>query len=127
MERILITGAGGYIGSNAAEYFVSKGYAVTGMVHNNVCDRFRRCGAEAINADLRIPASLDAIFSLREYDYVLHIAALASDVGKDDDFRVSNYEAVKHLATLAMRLSPPTITAATASVTIAPAATTYAE
>lgn len=105
MERILITGAGGYIGSNAAEYFVRKGYAVTGMVHNNVSDRFLRCGAEAVNADLRIPASLDVLFSLREYDYVLHIAALASDVGKDDDFIVSNYEAVKHLASLAIRHS----------------------
>ena len=103
MERILITGAGGYIGSNAAEYFVRNGYAVTGMAHEHVCDRFRQCGAETINADLRVPASLDAIFALRDYDYVLHIAALASDVGKDDDFRVSNYEGTKQLASLAMR------------------------
>ncbi len=103
MERVLITGAGGYIGSNAAEYFVRNGYAVTGTVHANTCERFRQCGAEAISADLRVSASLDALFALREYDYVLHIAALASDVGKDDDFRVSNFEAVKQLAALSMR------------------------
>ena len=102
MERILITGAGGYIGSNAAEYFVRHGYAVTGTVHRKVCERFRNSGAEAISADLRVPASLEALFVLRDYDYVLHIAAFASDVGREDDFRVSNYEAVKQLATLSL-------------------------
>ena len=103
MERILITGAGGYIGSNAAEYFVRKGFAVTGMVHKNVCDRFRRSGAEAINADLGIAASLDALLTLRDYDYVLHIAAFASDVGNEEVFRIANYESVRRLASLSMR------------------------
>ena len=36
MKKVLITGAGGYIGSNAAEYFVSRGFHVTGMIRRNV-------------------------------------------------------------------------------------------
>ena len=103
MERILITGAGGYIGSNAAVYFAQKGYAVTGMVHRNICDRFRSSGAETVHAELREPSSLDALFTSHKYDCVLHIAALASDVGRDEDFRIANFEAVKQLATLSLR------------------------
>ncbi len=103
MERILITGAGGYIGSNAAEYFTRKGYAVTGTVHNNIGERLLACGAERLYIDLRVPPSMDALFSLRTYDYVLHIAALASDIGKDENFRISNFDAVRQLAVLSMR------------------------
>ena len=102
MERILITGAGGYIGSNAAEYFVKQGYDVTGMVHNRIAPRFAQCGAKAIHADLNELDSLDALFA-NDYNYVLHIAARASDVGRDELFRVPNHEAVKRLATLAMQ------------------------
>ena len=103
MERILITGAGGYIGSNAAVYFAQKGYAVTGMVRHNICERFRSSGAETVHADLRESASLDALFTSHKYDYVLHIAALACDVGRDEDFRIANFEAVKQLASLSLR------------------------
>ena len=103
MERILITGAGGYIGSNAVVYFAQNGYIVTGMVHRNICDRFRNTGAEPIQAELCNPASLDSLFTSHKYDYVLHIAALASDVGREEDFRIANFEAVKQLASLAIR------------------------
>jgi len=103
MERILITGAGGYIGSNAADYFVRQGYAVTGTIHRNVNGCFLKSGAESLNIDLRDPSSLEALFSSREYDYVLHIAALASDIGRDSAFRETNYNAVQRLAALSMK------------------------
>ncbi len=101
MERILITGAGGYIGSNAAEYFQRQGYCLTGMVHDTVSQRFSDCGAEAIHADLNDFDSLGRLF-VNDYDYVIHIAARASDVGRDEWFRIANFEAVKHLAKLSM-------------------------
>ena len=101
MERILITGAGGYIGSNATEYFVRQGFSVTGMVHDVIRGRFSRSGAEAIRADLTDMDSLGKLF-VHDYDYVLHIAARASDVGRDEWFRIANFEAVKRLATLSM-------------------------
>ena len=37
--RVLITGAGGYIGSNAAEFFLGQGCEVTGMIRN----KWTRC------------------------------------------------------------------------------------
>ena len=102
-SAVLITGAGGYIGSNAAEFFVKQGCEVTGMVRERVAGRFADSGAAAVRADLRDFASLDRIFAERHYDYVIHIAARASDVGRDEWFRVPNFEAVKHLAELCMK------------------------
>lgn len=101
METVLVTGAGGYIGSNAAEYFVKAGYRVVGVVHRKVADRFARLGAKTITADLTDEAAIGRLFDDKP-DYVVHIAALASDVGRDEWFRVANYEVVKNLASVSM-------------------------
>ncbi len=102
MSRILITGAGGYIGSNATEYFTRQGFQVTGTIRNNVAERFASTGATARTADLYDFQTLDRLFQ-EPFDFVLHIAARASDVGRDSLFRVANFEAVKHLAGLSMK------------------------
>ncbi|MBO7520648.1 MAG: NAD(P)-dependent oxidoreductase [Opitutales bacterium] len=97
--KILITGAGGYIGSNAAQYFDGRGFEVVGTVRDKICGRARNCGARLVRADLRDFASLERLFRW-DFDYVIHIAARASDVGREADFRLENYEAVKRLASL---------------------------
>ena len=97
METVLITGAGGYIGSNAAEYFAKAGYRVIGTVHNRVAERLTRLGINTITIDLADAANLPRLF-VEKIDYVVHIAARASDVGRDEWFRAANYEAVKSLA-----------------------------
>ena len=89
MTRVLITGAGGYIGSNAVEYFLKHGFEVTGMVHRRIAPRFIGTGATAIQADLNDIASLERLFA-EPVDYVLHIAALASDTGRERRFRTAN-------------------------------------
>ena len=101
METILLTGAGGYVGSNAAEYFVRQGYRVIGTVRRNVAERLRVSGAEIRRAELTAAREVEALFD-ETIDYVVHVAALASDVGRDAWFRAANYEAVQHLAELAM-------------------------
>ncbi|MCR5414970.1 MAG: NAD(P)-dependent oxidoreductase [Kiritimatiellae bacterium] len=101
VETILVTGAGGYIGSNAAEYFVKKGYRVAGTVHRHVAERFAKLGARTIRADLTEAQSIPLLFRER-IDYVVHIAARASDVGRDEWFREANYESVKRFASAAM-------------------------
>lgn len=101
METVFVTGAGGYIGSNAAEYFVRAGYRVVGVVHRKVADRFARLGVKTITADLTDEAAIGRLFDDKP-DYVVHIAALASDVGRDEWFRVANYEVVKNLASVSI-------------------------
>jgi len=102
MTKILITGAGGYIGSNATEFFMKRGFDVTGTIHRKSADRFLRSGAKAAEVELCDPASRERLFS-EKFDYVIHIAARASDVGRDELFRTANFEAVTHLADLSMR------------------------
>ena len=101
MGTVLVTGAGGYIGSNAAEYFVNAGYSVVGTVRNHVAERLTRLGIETVKLDLADAADLSRLFE-RKIDYVVHVAARASDVGRDEWFRMANYEAVKNLASAAM-------------------------
>lgn len=100
--RILITGAGGYIGSNAAEYFVKEGFSVTGTIRSKAAERLLKTNCLIRRADLYDPPSLEALFDT-PYDHVIHIAALASDTGKEEKFRIANFEAVKHLARTAMK------------------------
>lgn len=101
METVLVTGAGGYIGSNVAEYFAHVGYRIIGTVHRNVAERFSRLGVETVKIDLTDAGSIPRLFDEKP-DYVIHIAARASDVGRDEWFRAANYEAVKRLASAAM-------------------------
>ena len=101
METVLVTGAGGYIGSNAAEYFVRAGYRVIGTVRNRVAERLTRLGIETAKIDLSEAEGLPRLFG-GKIDYVVHIAARASDAGRDEWFRKANYETVKSLAAAAM-------------------------
>jgi len=100
-ESVLITGAGGYVGSNAAEYFAKRGFRVTGTVHRKTSARLEGLGMKTVQADLTDQACMDGLFSER-VDYVLHIAGRASDVGRDEWFRAANYDAVRNLAAAAM-------------------------
>lgn len=101
METVLVTGAGGYIGSNVAEYFAHAGYSVVGTVRRNVAERFSRLGVKTIRADLTDDESIPKLFA-EAPDYVVHVAARASDVGRDQWFREANYEMVKRLALASM-------------------------
>lgn len=99
--KVFITGAGGYIGSNAVRFFLEKGYSVTGLFHR----RGRKLpGAEYIQGDLCEPGTFAA--SLRDLrpDYILHIGACASDVGRESVFEATNFHAATALASLAMEL-----------------------
>ena len=62
METVLVTGAGGYIGSNAAEYFVNAGYCVIGTVRTRVAERLTRLGVTTIKIDLADAADLPRLF-----------------------------------------------------------------
>lgn len=81
-DKILITGAAGFIGSNLAEYFVKKGYPVVGLDNlatghlHNLNPILGTHNFEFINADIRdIEVCHKAVSGVT---YVLHQAALGS-------------------------------------------------
>jgi UDP-N-acetylglucosamine 4-epimerase len=82
MNKILVTGGAGFIGSNLCEYFLSKGHSVTcldnfatGHKHNlEKCfeyDTFKLIEGDIRNAD-------DCANAVASIDYVFHQAALGS-------------------------------------------------
>lgn len=81
-DKILITGAAGFIGSNLAEYFVKKAYPVVGLDNlatghlHNLNPILGTHNFEFINADIRdIEVCHKAVSGVT---YVLHQAALGS-------------------------------------------------
>lgn len=86
--KILITGAAGFIGSHACEYFVGKGNRVTGI--DNFDDFYPRINKEnnlknlrasdlfnLLEGDIRDKHFVDKTFSNEDYDLLIHLAAKA--------------------------------------------------
>ncbi len=82
MQKILITGGAGFIGSNLCEYFLSKGYKVTCLDNfstghkYNIEHLFSNPNFELIEGDIRNLE--DCKNAIKGADYVLHQAALGS-------------------------------------------------
>lgn len=84
MQKILITGGAGYIGSHAVKLFLEKGYDVS------VLDNFFTSNKDALTAlqdlgslqvfeaDLRDSEATNKVFSENKFDAVLHFGALCS-------------------------------------------------
>lgn len=82
MNRILITGGAGFIGSNLCDYFISKGYKITcldnfstGFKHN-IEHLLGHPNFELIEGDIRDLETCKK--SVENKDYILHQAALGS-------------------------------------------------
>ena len=82
MQKILITGGAGFIGSNLCEHFLSKGYKVTCLDNfstghkYNIEHLFSNPNFELIEGDIRNLE--DCKNAIKGADYVLHQAALGS-------------------------------------------------
>jgi len=77
MERVLVTGGAGYIGSIVAAELLPRGYAVT--VLDNLSHGHLTAvptGARLVVGDIADAAILDQIFSEEKIDAVMHFAAL---------------------------------------------------
>jgi UDP-glucose 4-epimerase len=77
MERVLITGANGFIGSNLCSYFVDHSYEVFGLVRKTSDLHFLEgIAVKLITADL---TGSDGISLPSSIDYVIHAASIVMD------------------------------------------------
>ncbi|MFL2597303.1 MAG: SDR family NAD(P)-dependent oxidoreductase [Flavobacteriaceae bacterium] len=83
MNKILVTGADGFIGSHLVERLISLGYEVRALVMYNsfnswgwldTLDQEVKFKIEVVSGDIRDPFGVDAI--VKGCDCVLHLAAL---------------------------------------------------
>jgi UDP-glucose 4-epimerase len=78
MQRVLITGGTGYIGSHLSAYLAQKAYRVTVLGRFNPCEKYPAwCDQmEAILlGDIRDEQTLSALFE-RQFDVIIHLIAL---------------------------------------------------
>jgi len=81
MERVLITGVAGFIGSHLADYFLNKGFAITGLDNfitgnrRNIAHLQNHPRFRFVEHDVTVPFYPD-----EKIDYVLHFASPASPV-----------------------------------------------
>lgn len=78
VDKVLITGITGFVGSHLAEYLLKKGYTVYGITRwrsrtDNI-DHFKD-KLEVFNADIRDGYSLQRVFKEINPDYCFHLAA----------------------------------------------------
>ncbi len=99
MEKILITGINGFIGSNLAYFFIEKGYQVYGTVRplSNL-SLIQNIQINKITVDL---CNIDEEAFPDDFDYIIHCASVVSDFAKNEiakknifDISINFYEKV---------------------------------
>lgn len=89
MNSVLITGAGGLLGSHIAEYFTGKGIHVTCLIVNNNSYEF----LESLNVEIKYGDITDfnsLIKAFSGYSSIIHAAAKVVDWGSYADFYETN-------------------------------------
>ncbi len=102
MERILVTGANGFIGSHIVERLLADGYHVMGLVRKTSDLTFLiGINVELVYGDI---TDLNSIFhATHNINIIVHNAGLASDWGKYEDFERINVQGTKNIAEAALR------------------------
>lgn len=99
MKKILLTGASGFLGINARDFLVEKGYFVVGVGRKNIdvkIDNYKYIKADLSKADEFIKLSFD-------FDYIVHCAALSTDDGFFNEYEKSNIILTKNLVDFAKK------------------------
>ncbi len=84
MQRILVTGAAGFIGSHSVECLLERGCRVVGVDNlrtgrlENLAGARRSPHFEWVEADASDPEAMGALFARHRFDGVVHLAALVS-------------------------------------------------
>ncbi|MFZ4582918.1 MAG: GDP-mannose 4,6-dehydratase, partial [Paludibacter sp.] len=79
MKKILVTGAGGFIGSHLTELLVQKGYDVKAFVHYNSSNKWGWLDSSSVKNDIEVITGdirdMDSVFAaMQGCDSVFHLA-----------------------------------------------------
>ena len=86
-DRVLVTGASGFVGQHVVSTLLGRGYAVRALVHKNPDVP---AGVEAVRADLSDPASLTPL--CRDVQGVVHAAALLDPISDPEQAERINHQ-----------------------------------
>ena len=121
MQKILITGAGGFIGSHTTDTLLAAGKEVIGIDNFSTGNRDNLAEAEKsdsftlIEGDITVPGVIEAAVAEHRPDSIVHLAALVSvpageeDPGKNFNLNVIATQQVAEAAAVARSRvqSPP--------------------
>jgi nucleoside-diphosphate-sugar epimerase len=94
--KVLVNGAGGFLGSHTVEYLVDAGYAVRATdLPGADLSVAESCGAEVVRADLLEPSSIPALFE--GVERVVNIAGLFNYSLPMDVLRRANVEVTRNM------------------------------
>lgn len=94
-EKVFITGANGFIGSNLCGWFLARGYEVTGLVRKTSDLHFLEgLDVKIVFGDLRDPGSFELPGDL---DYIIHAASVVSDQASEAESETGIYETTVNL------------------------------
>lgn len=98
-EKIIITGASGFIGSHIADYFSDKGlnpFCIVRKPSKFLSEK----NIQTINGDINDYNSL--IRAFKDADFIIHVAALAKDWGLYNDFHTTNVTGTENVLNAAV-------------------------
>ena len=97
MEKILVTGANGFIGSNLVNRLIREGNKVRALVRKTSDLSFlKETSAELVFGDITDLPGLDA--AMKDIEKVYHVAGLAADWGPYERFEKINYQGTINVA-----------------------------
>jgi nucleoside-diphosphate-sugar epimerase len=117
MPAAFITGAVGFIGGYTVREFIERGWHVFALVHRKTSSELDSLAASGrvtiIHGDLRefssVEDELNKALAERgvSLDAIVHCAGRASDVGRREEFRRTNFEPIQRLCELTERMNVP--------------------
>lgn len=117
MERVIVTGAAGFIGAQLADRLQQRGLTVKGIDNFNdhlyspllKADRIKHFGLDMWGCDLRDEVKLEALLRDFNPDTIVHLAAHAGvrdSFGKEKQYHSNNIDATQNLIDICKKHLP---------------------